>query len=176
VNRESTTWGKVTKQVGGNHWSFKIGSHGSTREGSGLIECTVDWGGSKARLRTEGPHPQYYPCSGGTTFNVPAMPFGKDVAIKAVQYKTMGNDSHVDFYYDFSPDIAAGNFNWIKMASVDYPISNPPCEIPLLDSTGNIVGPSKAQDTMRMNGGFTPAPWGGEICEIEVVDGKPTPA
>jgi hypothetical protein len=99
---------------------------------------------------------------------------GKDIAVKTVQYKTgTGTDSKVEFYYDFNPDIANDKFNWTKYAEITD--SGKPCGISLLDSSGNIVGPAKAQDTMRMNSAFTPAPWKGEIVEIDVVNGKPIP-
>jgi hypothetical protein len=176
VERESTWYGKVTKfsNSTNDHVSPKIGSHGSTGEGCCLLEASVDWAGSVAHMRTEGPHPNYHQCNGGQTFGaVPAIPLNKDIAYKAVQWKKDGA-AMTEFYYDYNPDVAAGKFNWIKYASIyDKPTA---CGISILDSAGNIPGPAKAQDTMRLNGATTPADWFGEIVEIEVINGVPTPA
>src|ERR671931_1562707 len=44
-------------------WAPKIGSHGDVDQASGLYEASVPYGGFHL-MRTEGPHLQYYPCSG----------------------------------------------------------------------------------------------------------------
>ena len=176
INREYTTYGTISKLASGDkmHVSPKIGSHGSEGEGSALLECSIDYTGGTARFRTEGPHPKYHGCHGGKTTNVPKIPIGKEIAFKVVQWLTgSGDDSHIDFYYSFDgTDSASGKFNWTLYGSFDYPGSNPPCEIALVKD-GKVVGPAKAQDTMRMNSAFTPKPWYGEIVELEIQNGQP---
>ena len=44
-------------------WSPKIGSHGDDNQASGLYEASVPYDGGFKSMRTEGPHPQYHPCS-----------------------------------------------------------------------------------------------------------------
>jgi hypothetical protein len=129
-------------------WSPKIGSHGSTGEGSGLYECSVPWSGGFKSCRTEGPHPQYHSCSGYQHGNVPAMPKGKPIGIKTASWR-IPNGVHVEFWYDFT---GGGKGPWIKYASLDDTGSGK-CGITPVGANGEITGPAKAQDTMRMNGG-----------------------
>ncbi|MFL6456724.1 MAG: hypothetical protein ACJ71G_07125, partial [Nitrososphaeraceae archaeon] len=129
-------------------WSPKIGSHGSTGEGSGLYEASVPYSGGFKSMRTEGPHPQYHSCSGYTHGDVPAMPKGKPIGVKGVSWKIPGG-VHVEFWYDFT---GGGKGPWKKYASLDDTGSGK-CGIKPIGADGEITGPAKAQDTMRMNGG-----------------------
>src|SRR5919204_5574002 len=55
-------------------WSPKIGSHGNDDQASGLYEASVPYDGGFHLMRTEGPHPQYYSCSGYQyASNIPPM-------------------------------------------------------------------------------------------------------
>ena len=45
-------------------WAPKIGSHGDDDQASGLYEASVPYDGGFHLMRTEGPFPQYHPCSG----------------------------------------------------------------------------------------------------------------
>jgi hypothetical protein len=96
-------------------WSPKVGSHGSTGEGSGLYECSVPWSGGFKSCRTEGPHPSYHSCSGYQHGQVPPMPKGKPVGIKFAQWR-IPNGVHIEFWYDFT---GGGKGPWIKYASLD---------------------------------------------------------
>src|ERR1043165_10142755 len=58
-------------------WAPKIGSHGDDDQASGLYEASVPYDGGFKSMRTEGPHPQYHPCSGYQYVNVPPIPHGK---------------------------------------------------------------------------------------------------
>ncbi|HJT48897.1 MAG TPA: PKD domain-containing protein, partial [Nitrososphaeraceae archaeon] len=80
-------------------WSPKIGSHGSTGEGSGLYEASVPYSGGFKAMRSEGPHPQYHSCSGYQHGDVPPMPQGKPIGIKTAQWR-IPNGVHVEFWYD----------------------------------------------------------------------------
>ncbi|MFL6343699.1 MAG: PKD domain-containing protein, partial [Nitrososphaeraceae archaeon] len=133
-------------------WSPKIGSHGSTGEGSGLYEASVPYSGGFKSMRTEGPHPQYHSCSGYTHGDVPPMPKGKPIGVKTAQWR-IPNGVHVEFWYDFT---GGGKGPWKKYASLDDTLPghcnggsiNGP-----IGMNGELIGPAKAQDTMRMNGG-----------------------
>ncbi|MFL6470340.1 MAG: PKD domain-containing protein, partial [Nitrososphaeraceae archaeon] len=133
-------------------WSPKIGSHGSTGEGSGLYEASVPYSGGFKSMRTEGPHPQYHSCSGYSHGDVPPMPKGKPIGIKTAQWR-IPNGVHVEFWYDFT---GGGKGPWKKYASLDDTLPghcnggsiNGP-----IGMNGELIGPAKAQDTMRMNGG-----------------------
>jgi hypothetical protein len=135
-----------------DHWSPKIGSHGSTGEGSGLYECSVPYSGGFKSCRSEGPHPQYHACSGYQHGDVPPMPKGKPIGVKTAQWR-IPNGVHVEFWYDFT---GGGKGPWKKYASLDDTLPghcnggsiNGPIGI-----NGELIGPAKAQDTMRLNGG-----------------------
>jgi hypothetical protein len=133
-------------------WSPKIGSHGSTGQASGLYEASVPYSGGFKSMRTEGPHPQYHPCSGYQhASDVPPMPRGIPIGIKTAQWR-IPNGVHVEFWYDFT---GGGKGPWIKYASLDDTtpghcngdsITGP------IGMNGMLIGPAPAQDTMRMNG------------------------
>ena len=132
-------------------WSPKIGSHGSTDEPSGLYEASVPYSGGFHLMRTEGPHPQYYLCSGYQYGNIPPMPKGKPIGIKTASWK-IPNGVHAEWWYDFT---GGGKGPWIKYASLDDTspghcnggsITGP------IGMNGTLTGPAPAQDTMRMNG------------------------
>jgi hypothetical protein len=133
-------------------WSPKIGSHGSTGQASGLYEASVPYNGGFKSMRTEGPHPQYHPCSGYQhASDVPPMPRGIPIGIKTAQWR-IPNGIHVEFWYDFT---GGGKGPWIKYASLDDTtpghcngdsITGP------IGMNGMLIGPAPAQDTMRMNG------------------------
>ena len=133
-------------------WSPKIGSHGSTGQASGLYEASVPYDGGFKSMRTEGPHPQYHSCSGYQHAEVPPMPNGKPIGIKTASWR-IPNGVHVEFWYDFT---GGGKGPWKKYASLDDTLPghcnggsiNGPIGI-----NGELIGPAKAQDTMRMNGG-----------------------
>jgi hypothetical protein len=145
-------------------WSPKIGSHGSTGEGSGLYEASVPYSGGFKAMRSEGPHPQYHSCSGYQHGDVPPMPQGKPIGIKTAQWR-IPNGVHVEFWYDFT---GGGKGPWIKYASLDDTLPghcnggsiNGP-----IGMNGTLIGPAKAQDTMRMNGGSATY-IGGSIVEL----------
>jgi REJ domain len=133
-------------------WSPKVGSHGSTGEGSGLYECSVPWSGGFKSCRSEGPHPSYHSCSGYQHGNVPPMPKGKPVGIKFAQWR-IPNGVHIEFWYDFT---GGGKGPWIKYASLDDTLPghcNGGSIHGPIGMNGQLIGPAKAQDTMRMNGG-----------------------
>jgi hypothetical protein len=133
-------------------WSPKIGSHGSTGEGSGLYEASVPYSGGFKSMRTEGPHPQYHQCTGYQHGNVPPMPQGKPIGIKTAQWR-IPNGVHVEFWYDFT---GGGKGPWIKYASLDDTLPghcNGGSIHGPIGIDGTLIGPAKAQDTMRMNGG-----------------------
>jgi REJ domain len=133
-------------------WSPKVGSHGSSGEGSGLYECSVPWSGGFKSCRTEGPHPSYHSCSGYQHGNVPPMPKGKPVGIKFAQWR-IPNGVHIEFWYDFT---GGGKGPWIKYASMDDTLPghcNGGSIKGPIGMNGELIGPAKAQDTMRMNGG-----------------------
>ena len=132
-------------------WSPKIGSHGSSGEPSGLYEAAVPYNGGFYSMRTEGPHPQYHPCSDYQHANVPPMPQGKPIGIKTASWR-IPNGVHVEFWYDFT---GGGKGPWIKYASLDDilpghcnggSITGP------IGINGTLIGPAQAVDTMRMNG------------------------
>jgi Bacterial Ig domain/PKD domain len=132
-------------------WSPKIGSHGSTGEGSGLYEASVPYSVGFKSMRTEGPHPQYHACSGYSHADVPPMPKGKPIGIKTASWR-IPNGVHVEFWYDFT---GGGNGPWIKYASLDDTMPghcNGGSVTGPIGMNGQITGPAKAQDTMRMNG------------------------
>src|SRR5919199_382279 len=132
-------------------WSPKVGSHGTTGEGSGLYECSVPWSGGFKSCRTEGPHPSYHSCSGYQHGNVPPMPKGKPVGIKTAQWR-IPNGVHIEFWYDFT---GGGKGPWIKYASLDDTLPghcNGDSITGPIGMNGELIGPAKAQDTMRMNG------------------------
>jgi hypothetical protein len=132
-------------------WSPKIGSHGKTGEGSGLYGPSVPYSGGFKSMRTEGPHPKYHPCSGYSHADVPPMPKGKPIGIKTASWRIL-NGVHVEFWYDFT---GRGNGPWIKYASLDDTMPghcNGGSVTGPIGMNGQITGPAKALDTMRMNG------------------------
>src|ERR671931_1855808 len=132
-------------------WSPKIGSHGSTGEGSGLYEASVPYSGGFKSMRTEGPHPQYHSCSGYQHGNVPPMPQGKPIGIKTAQWR-ISNGVHVEFWYDFT---GGGKGPWIKYASLEDTLPghcNGGSIHGPIGMDGTLIGPGHIQDTMRMNG------------------------
>ncbi|MFL6460972.1 MAG: hypothetical protein ACJ71J_08485 [Nitrososphaeraceae archaeon] len=96
-------------------WAPKIGSHGDDDQASGLYEASVPYTGGFHLMRTEGPFPQYHPCSGYQHANVPPMPQGKPIGIKTASWRIQ-NGVHVEFWYDFN---GGGKGPWIKYASLD---------------------------------------------------------
>ncbi|HYY39672.1 MAG TPA: REJ domain-containing protein, partial [Nitrososphaera sp.] len=134
-------------------WNPKIGSHGSTGEGSGLYEASVFYKGGFKSMRTEGPHPQYHSCSGYQhANNIPPMPQGKPIGIKTAQWR-IPNGVHVEFWYDFT---GGGKGPWIKYASLDDTLPghcNGGSIKGPIGMNGELIGPARAQDTMRLNGG-----------------------
>jgi hypothetical protein len=135
-----------------DHWSPKIGSHGSTGEGSGLYECSVPYSGGFKSCRSEGPHPQYHACSGYQHGDVPPMPKGKPIGVKTAQWR-IPNGVHVEFWYDFT---GGGKGPWKKYASLDDTLPghcNGGSIKGPIGINGELIGPAKAQDTMRLNGG-----------------------
>jgi hypothetical protein len=135
-----------------DHWSPKIGSHGSTGEGSGLYEASVPYKGGFKSMRTEGPHPQYHSCSGYSHGDVPPMPKGKPIGVKTAQWR-IPNGVHVEFWYDFT---GGGKGPWKKYASLDDTLPghcNGGSIKGPIGMNGELIGPAKAQDTMRLNGG-----------------------
>jgi hypothetical protein len=132
-------------------WAPKIGSHGAAGQPSGLYEASVPYSGGFKSMRTEGPHPQYHPCSGYQHANVPPMPQGKPIGIKTAQWR-IPNGVHVEFWYDFT---GGGKGPWIKYASLDDTLPghcNGGSITGPIGMNGQLIGPGKAQDTMRMNG------------------------
>jgi Bacterial Ig domain/PKD domain len=132
-------------------WSPKIGSHGKTGEGSGLYGPSVPYSGGFKSMRTEGPHPKYHPCSGYSHADVPPMPKGKPIGIKTASWR-IPNGVHVEFWYDFT---GRGNGPWIKYASLDDTMPghcNGGSVTGPIGMNGQITGPAKVLDTMRMNG------------------------
>ncbi|MFL6356586.1 MAG: hypothetical protein ACJ71C_08510, partial [Nitrososphaeraceae archaeon] len=83
---------------------------------------------------------------------VPPMPKGKPIGVKTAQWR-IPNGVHVEFWYDFT---GGGKGPWKKYASLDDTLPghcnggsiNGP-----IGMNGELIGPAKAQDTMRMNGG-----------------------
>ena len=145
-------------------WSPKIGSHGSTGEGSGLYEASVPYSGGFKSMRSEGPHPQYHSCSGYQHGDVPPMPQGKPIGIKTAQWR-IPNGVHVEFWYDFT---GGGKGPWKKYASLDDTLPghcNGGSIKGPIGMNGELIGPAKAQDTMRMNGGSATY-IGGSIVEL----------
>jgi hypothetical protein len=133
-------------------WSPKIGSHGSTGQASGLYEASVPYSGGFKSMRTEGPHPQYHPCSGYQhASDVPPMPRGTPIGIKTAQWR-IPNGVHVEFWYDFT---GGGKGPWVKYASLDDTLPghcNGDSVTGPIGIDGTLIGPAPAQDTMRMNG------------------------
>jgi hypothetical protein len=169
VNRETTFIGQVKEVVdhSHDHWSLKCGSHGQAGEGCALLEVQQPWGGGKGKLQTESPHPSYHPCSSGTTFDMPAFPFNKTVAIKFCSWQDGSGGMWCQYWYDFGDGVPAGNFSWKKYAELHYVGSAcSPVTANDLGASGSIKGPSKTQDTARWNGANTTA-WVGEIVEID---------
>jgi hypothetical protein len=133
-------------------WSPKVGSHGSTGEPSGLYEASVPYTGGFKSMRSEGPHPEYHGCSGYEHGNVPPMPKGKPIGIKFAQWR-IPNGVHVEWWYDFT---GGGKGPWKKYASLDDTLPghcNGGSITGPIGMNGQLIGPAKAQDTMRMNGG-----------------------
>lgn len=132
-------------------WSPKIGTHGDNNQASGLYEASVPYDGGFHSMRTEGPFLQYHPCSDYQYANVPPMPQGKPVGIKADSWR-ISNGIHVEFWYDFT---GGGKGPWIKYASLDDTLPghcNGGSIIEPIGINGALIGPAPAQDTMRMNG------------------------
>jgi hypothetical protein len=132
-------------------WAPKIGSHGDDDQASGLYEASVPYTGGFHSMRTEGPFPQYHPCSGYQNGNVPPMPQGKPIGIKAASWR-IPNGVHVEFWYDFT---GGGKGPWIKYASLDDTLPghcNGDSITEPIGINGTLIGPAPAQDTMRLNG------------------------
>src|SRR5918911_131290 len=69
-------------------WSPKIGSHGDDNQASGLYEASVPDDGGFKSMRTEGPHPQYHPCSNYQhASDVLPMPRGIPIGVKTAQWR-----------------------------------------------------------------------------------------
>jgi hypothetical protein len=132
-------------------WSPKIGSHGDDDQSSGLYEASVPYDGGFKSMRTEGPHPEYHPCSGYEYVNVPPIPHGKPIGIKTAQWR-IPNGVHVEFWYDFT---GGGKGPWIKYASLDDTLPghcNGDSITEPIGIDGTLIGPAPAQDSMRLNG------------------------
>lgn len=156
-----------------DHYSLKMGSHGSDSETSALYENPTSYGGGSPTLRTEAPHHgSYHGCSGGQRFNVPAIPINntKVVGLKYVRWNITGG-VHNEFWYDFT---GAGAGPWVKDAVLDD-TGGGSCGVPPIGGNGCIPGsPDGAlQHTVRLNGGdFDLILWngsgtGGSMVEIE---------
>ena len=145
-------------------WAPKIGSHGGDDQASGLYEAPVPYDGGFKSMRTEGPFQQYHPCSGYQYVNVPPMPQGKAIGIKAASWR-IPNGVHVEFWYDFT---GGGKGPWIKYASLDDTLPGQ-CDggsiTGPIGMNGTLIGPAPAQDTMRLNGADA-AYIGGSIVEL----------
>jgi hypothetical protein len=132
-------------------WSPKIGSHGDDDQAAGLYEASVPYSGGFHLMRTEGPFGQFHSCSGYQYADVPPMPKGKPIGIKAASWRIQ-NGVHVEFWYDFT---GAGKGPWIKYASLDDTLPghcNGDSVTGPIGIDGTLIGPAPAQDTMRMNG------------------------
>lgn len=132
-------------------WSPKIGSHGSLGEPSGLYEASVPYSGGFHSMRTEGPYPQYHPCTDYQHADVPPMPQGKPIGIKTASWR-ISNGVHIEFWYDFT---GGGKGPWIKYASLDDTLPghcNGGSITGPIGINGTLIGPARALDTMRMNG------------------------
>jgi hypothetical protein len=133
-------------------WAPKIGSHGDDDQASGLYEASVPYDGGFHLMRTEGPFPQYHPCSGYQNADVPPMPKGKTIGIKTASWR-IPNGVHVEFWYDFT---GGGKGPWIKYASLDDTLPghcNGGSITGPIGINGTLIGPAPVQDTMRLNGG-----------------------
>ena len=132
-------------------WSPKVGSHGDDDQDSGLYEASVPYDGGFKSMRTEGPHPEYHQCSDYQYVNVPPIPQGKPIAIKAASWR-IPNGVHVEFWYDF---IGGGKGPWIKYAGLDDTLPgdcNSDSITEPIGIDGTLIGPATAQDSMRLNG------------------------
>jgi hypothetical protein len=132
-------------------WAPKIGSHGDDDQASGLYEASIPYNGGFHLMRTEGPFPQFHPCSGYQHANVPPMPQGKPIGIKTASWRIQ-NGVHVEFWYDFT---GGGKGPWIKYASLDDTLPghcNGGSITGPIGINGTLIGPGHIQDTMRMNG------------------------
>ena len=132
-------------------WSPKIGSHGDDNQASGLYEASVPYDGGFKSMRTEGPHPQYHPCSDYQYVNIPPIPQRKSIGIKTAQWR-ISDGVHVEFWYDFT---GGGKGPWIKYASLDDTLPghcNGGSITGPIGMDGTLIGPAPAQDTMRLNG------------------------
>ena len=145
-------------------WAPKIGSHGDDDQASGLYEASVPYDGGFHLMRTEGPFPQYHPCSGYQNADVPPMPKGKPIGIKTASWR-IPNGVHVEFWYDFT---GGGKGPWIKYASLDDTLPghcNGGSITGPIGINGTLIGPAPVQDTMRLNGGNATYT-GGSIVEL----------
>jgi hypothetical protein len=132
-------------------WSPKVGSEGKTGQASGLYEASVPYDGGFHLMRTEGSFLQYHPCSGYQYVNVPPIPQGKPIGIKAAQWR-IPNGVHVEFWYDFT---GGGKGPWVKYASLDDTMPgncNGGSITGPIGINGRLIGPAPAMDTMRLNG------------------------
>ena len=157
VDRESTWIFTLNKAINPQSctdkpwWSPKIGSHGDDDQASGLYEASVPYDGGFKSMRTEGPHPQYHPCSGYQYVNVPPIPHGKPIGIKSTSWR-ISDGVHVEFWYDFT---GGGKGPWIKYASLDDTLPghcNGGSITEPIGINGILIGPAPAQDSMRLNG------------------------
>ena len=146
-------------------WSPKIGSEGKTGQASGLYEASVPYDGGFHLMRTEGPFLQYNACTGYQYVNVPPMPQGKPIGIKAASWR-IHDGVHVEFWYDFT---SGGKGPWIKYASIDDRVPGQ-CDGGSITGpigiNGTLIGPAPAQDTMRLNGADATY-IGGSIAELK---------
>ena len=102
-------------------------------------------------MRTEGPHPQYHPCSDYQYVNIPPIPQRKSIGIKTAQWR-ISDGVHVEFWYDFT---GGGKGPWIKYASLDDTLPghcNGGSITGPIGMYGRLIGPAPAQDSMRLNG------------------------
>ena len=132
-------------------WSPKVGSHGDDDQPSGLYEASVPYDGGFHLMRTEGPFEQFHSCSGYEYADVPPIPQRIPIGIKAASWR-IPNGVHVEFWYDFS---GGGKGPWIKYATLDDTMPghcNGGSITGPIGIDGRLIGPARAQDTMRLNG------------------------
>jgi hypothetical protein len=165
VNRETTFIFTVTKGHQGctdkPYYAPEAGSHGDVGQASCQYIPAVNYAGGLHNMRAEGPHLTYKACSGFGKAAIPALPVGKPIAFKIIQWVIAGG-AHVESWYDFT---GGGKGPWHKYMWLDD--SSGKCGIPPCIQGGVIRGVAKTQETMRLNGAT--AKWiGGSIREIAV--------
>jgi hypothetical protein len=169
VNREVTWIITQTKGPEGCtsalYYELKVGSHGSTGVTSAQYDMKVQFDGKSKGIWSEGPHPKYYKCTGGTANSIPPMPLGKPIGFKFVSWRIAGNGIHAEWWYDFT---GGGNGPYHRFASIDDHAPGQ-CHVPggPIGGNGSIIGPAPLEDTLRLNGAS--ANWiRGSIREITV--------